>query len=307
VIGSWLSFLVFGGEFPGEAIVRRLYVAHILLVPALIAALVALHMIILVKQKHSQFPGPGRTDTNVVGSRLWPSYAVRSIGLLAAVFSACLLLGGLVQINPIWLWGPFEPGSAISPAQPDFPVGWVDGALRMWVPWEPVILGWKLPTVFLPGAVLPGLTFGILYLYPWIERRFTKDRLAHQLLQRPRDVPGRVAFGVWALTFLTMCLAAFSDDVISRYTGIPVYTLLAVFQIATCVLPFVTGLLAFVLARALRDSEAAALMELTWKDLRSSLRRKRPPEAPPEPGQESEPMPDDAALEHMPVEAGPVP
>jgi ubiquinol-cytochrome c reductase cytochrome b subunit len=314
VIGSWLSFLVFGGEFPGEDIIQRLYVAHILLVPALILALIAVHMIILVKQKHSQFPGPGRTDTNVVGSRLWPSYAVRSIGLLAAVFSACLLLGGLVQINPIWLWGPFEPGSTVSPAQPDFPVGWVDGALRMWVPWEPVIFGWKLPTVFLPGALLPGVTFLILYLYPWIERRFTRDRLAHQVIQRPRDVPGRTAFGVWALTFVFMCLAAFSDDVISRYTGIPVYVLLAIFQVATCVLPFVTALIAFVLARALRDSEAEALMQLTWKDLTSSLRRsKPPPEEPPEPEADderrsrSQPMPDDTVLEHLPVETGPVP
>jgi ubiquinol-cytochrome c reductase cytochrome b subunit len=117
-----------------------------------------------------------------------------------------------------------------------------------------------------------------------------------------------MAFGVWSLTFLLMCLAAFSDDVISRYTGIPVYTLLAVFQIATCVLPFITGLIAFVLARALRDSEAEALMQLTWKDLKGSLHRKHPPpEEPPEPGEKSEPMPDDAALEHLPVETGPVP
>jgi ubiquinol-cytochrome c reductase cytochrome b subunit len=307
VVGSWLSFIVFGGEFPGEAIIRRLYVAHILLVPALIAALVALHMIILVKQKHSQFPGPGRTDTNVVGSRLWPGYAVRSLGLLAAVFSACLLLGGLVQINPIWLWGPFEPGSTIAPAQPDWYIGWVDGALRLWVPWEPVIFGWKLPTVFLPGAVLPLLTFLVLYLWPWIERRFTKDRLAHQLLERPRERPVRLGIGVGALTFYLVLLAAFSDDVISRYTGVPVYVLLAVFQVAACVLPFVTGLVGFVLARALRDSEAEAFLELTWKDLRSSLRRKRPPEAPPEPGRTSAPLPDDVVLEHTPVETGPVP
>jgi hypothetical protein len=48
-------------------------------------------------------------------------------------------------------------------------------------------------------------------------------------------------------------------------------------------------------------------MQLTWKDLKGSLRRKRPPEAPPEPGGTSEPMPDDAALAHLPVETGPVP
>jgi ubiquinol-cytochrome c reductase cytochrome b subunit len=319
VIGSWLSFLVFGGEFPGGAIVRRLYVAHILLVPALIATLVAVHMVVLVRQKHSQFPGPGRTDTNVVGSRLWPAYAVRSIGLLAAVFAACLLLGGLVQINPIWLWGPFEPGSAIAPAQPDWYVGWVDGALRLWPAWEPIIVGWRLPTVFIPGVLLPGVTFLVLYLWPFLERLVTKDRREHQVLERPRDRPVRVGIGVGALTFYVLLLAAFSDGVISRYTGVPVYTVLVVFQIATPLLPFVTGGVAFLLARALRDSRAESLSELTGRDFRRTLRR-RPKEPPaeveaepeptpraPEPAREPVAAPADGRVEHLPVETGPAP
>jgi ubiquinol-cytochrome c reductase cytochrome b subunit len=299
VIGPWLSFLVFGGEFPGDAIVRRLYVAHILLVPALIAGLIAVHMAVLIRQKHSQFPGPGRTDTNVVGSRLWPGYAVRSLGLLAAVFSACLLLGGLVQINPIWLWGPFDPGSAIAPAQPDWYVGWVDGALRLWGPWEPVIFGYRLPAVFWPGVVLPAVTFLVLYLWPFLERLATKDRRAHQVLERPRERPGRLAFGVGALTFYLLMLAAFGDGVISRYTGIPVYTLLTIFRFATPLAPFVTGTVAFLLARALRRSEAESFGELTWSDLTSSLRRG--------PRREPAPMPAEEIVEHAPVEAGPVP
>jgi ubiquinol-cytochrome c reductase cytochrome b subunit len=318
VVGSWLDFIVFGGEFPGQSIEPRLYVAHILLVPGLIIALITLHMVILVRQKHSQFPGPGRTDTNVVGSRLWPGYAVRSLGLLAAVFAACLLLGGLVQINPIWQWGPFEPGSVIAPAQPDWYIGWVDGALRLWPPWEPDIFGYRLPTVFVPGVLFPLVTFGILYLWPFLERPFTKDRRAHQVLERPRDRPFRVAVGVAVLTLQFVLLLGWSEDVISRYSHIPVYHLIYAFRIATLAGPLLTGTIAFVLARALRDSGAEGVLSLTSSDLAVGLRRRprddeepdeveepdEPAPAPEEPGTEELERP---VEEHYPVEAGPVP
>jgi ubiquinol-cytochrome c reductase cytochrome b subunit len=321
VVGDWLSFIVFGGEFPGQQIVPRLYVAHILLVPGLIIALITAHMLILIRQKHSQFPGPGRTDTNVVGSRLWPGYAVRSLGLLAAVFAVCLLLGGLVQINPIWQWGPFEPGAVIAPAQPDWYIGWVDGALRLWPPWEPIIVGHRLPAVFIPGVVYPGLTFGVLYLWPWLERLVTRDRRAHQVLERPRDRPGRMAFGVAALSLNVVMLLAWSEDVISRYTRIPVYHLVYAFRIAAFVLPVLTGTVAFVLARALRDSGAEGVLSLTAADVGAALRRRRPDEeepdeeavpeeeavaeevpAPEEPGTKEADRP---VEEHLPVETGP--
>jgi ubiquinol-cytochrome c reductase cytochrome b subunit len=335
VIGSWLDFIVFGGEFPGQDIVPRLYVAHILLVPGLIIALITLHMVILIRQKHSQFPGPGRTDTNVVGSRLWPGYAVRSLGLLAAVFAACLLLGGLVQINPIWQWGPFEPGSVIAPAQPDWYIGWVDGALRLWPPWEPDIFGYRLPTLFVPGVVYPLVVFGVLYLWPFLERLFTKDRRGHQVLERPRDRPLRVALGVAALVLQFVLLLAWSEDVISRYSHIPVYHLIYAFRIATLAGPLLTGTIAYVLARALRDSGAEGVLSLTASDLAAALRPRRPedeleeepeqmteqpeqPTPPPEEParvQERTPAPEEPGTaeverpveEHYPVEAGPVP
>jgi ubiquinol-cytochrome c reductase cytochrome b subunit len=317
VIGTWLDFIVFGGEFPGQQILPRLYVAHILLVPGLIIALITAHMLILIRQKHSQFPGPGRTDTNVVGSRLWPGYAVRSLGLLAAVFAVCMLLGGLVQINPIWQWGPFEPGAVIAPAQPDWYIGWVDGALRLWPPWEPDIVGYRLPTVFFPGVVFPLVTFGVLYLWPWIETLFTKDRRAHQVLERPRDRPVRVALGVAALTFQFVLLLAWSEDVISRYSHIPVYHLIYAFRITAFVLPALTGTIAFVLARALRDSGAEGVLSLTHSDVGAALRRRHPEseQEPEEEQQEPTPAPEEPGTEeverpveeHYPVETGPVP
>ncbi|HEY8200886.1 MAG TPA: cytochrome b, partial [Actinomycetota bacterium] len=120
VIGTWAAFLLFGGEFPANDILSRLFVIHVLLIPGLIVALLTLHMAILWRQKHTQFPGPGRTETNVVGSRFWPSYAAKSIGLLLGVIAVLTALGGLAQINPIWLYGPFKPSAVSSPAQPDW-------------------------------------------------------------------------------------------------------------------------------------------------------------------------------------------
>lgn len=305
VIGAWASFLVFGSEFPGQHIIPRLYIAHVLIVPALIAALIAAHMAILVRQKHSQFPGPGRTEHNVVGSRLWPGYTVKSIGLMFAVFGACLLLGGLVQINPVWLWGPFEPGSVTGPAQPDWYVGWLDGALRLYPPWEPHLFGYRLPSLFVPTVVLPGLTFLVLYLWPFLERLFTKDRAPHELLERPRDRPLRLALGVAAFTFYGLLLAAFSLDVVTRFTGLSVTALVEVFRVVVFAVPALTGLIAFTLARALLHSEAPRLLEVAWSDVVAEMtpsggsrRRSEPPAA-----VAAVTVPED----HLPVDVGPAP
>src|SRR3954453_4271127 len=110
VIGTWVYFTVFGGDFPGELIIGGLYIIHVLIIPAVLLALIALPLLILVKQKHTQFPGPGRTEHNVVGNRLFPTFAGKATALLFIVFGLCAALGGLVQINPIWLFGPSNPG-----------------------------------------------------------------------------------------------------------------------------------------------------------------------------------------------------
>src|SRR5215510_13517883 len=56
VIGSWTSFAVFDGEFPGTAIVGRLYIVHVLLIPAILVALITVHLAVIVRKKHTQFP-----------------------------------------------------------------------------------------------------------------------------------------------------------------------------------------------------------------------------------------------------------
>src|SRR5699024_4399371 len=153
------------------------------------------HLALIVRQRHTQFSGPGRTEHNVVGSRLWPTYAAKSIALLFAVAAVLVLLGGLVQINPIWIYGPYDPAQVTTAAQPDWYMGWLEGALRLMPPWEIRAWGHTVPNLFFPAVLLPGLTFGLLYAYPFIEARLTNDHASHQLLDRPRDRPMRSAIG----------------------------------------------------------------------------------------------------------------
>ncbi len=273
LVGSWLVFLALGGEFPSDEMIPRLFITHVLLVPALLVALISAHLAMIVRQKHSQFPGLGRTEHNVVGSRLYPSYTLRSLALFAWVLAVLFALGGLVQINPVWIYGPFVPAGATAPAQPDWYIGWGDGALRLFPPWEFRIAGHLVPAPFFPGVVLGGVTFLALYAWPFVERWCTGDRRSHHLLDRPRDHPVRLGIGVGVLTFFAILIVAGGDDVIARELRIPIYDLLNTLRVLVLVLPLVTGTLAFLLARALRRGDAARLGELTRADLRAARRQ----------------------------------
>src|ERR671916_391901 len=99
VIGTYISFFLFGGEFPGTAIIGRLYMLHILLVPALILLMIVLHLFMVVVHKHTQYPGPGRNDGNVVGYPLGPVYAAKAGGFFFIVFGVLALMAGFFTIN----------------------------------------------------------------------------------------------------------------------------------------------------------------------------------------------------------------
>jgi ubiquinol-cytochrome c reductase cytochrome b subunit len=274
VVGTWVAFLFFGGEFPASETIGRLYISHVLLVPVLLGGLIGLHLLILIKQKHAQFPGPGRTEHNVVGSRLWPGYAMRSLALLIATFGVILALGGLVQINPVWLYGPFDPSQVSAPAQPDWYIGWGDGALRLFPPADLHLFGHLIPSQFWPGALLPGLSFTLLYLWPFLEARLTGDRADHQLLNRPRDHPVWLGIGVGALTFYGLLLVAGGSDLLARWADLPITGVVMALRFAVLGVPVLVNLVGWLLARALRHSDATGLGGLSRADLRAAIRRR---------------------------------
>ena len=267
-IGPWSAFLVFGGEFPSDDIIPRLFVIHVLIVPALIVGLLTVHLAMLVRQKHTQFAGRGRTERNVVGSKLWPTFTAKTLGLFFFVFAVCAALGGLAQINPVWLYGPFQPAAVSAGSQPDWYLGWLEGALRLMPPWELRVGGFEIPNPFFPGVLLPGITFTTLYLWPYLEERFTKDHAQHHLLDRPRDRPIRTSIGVAVLAFYLVLFLAGGNDVIAAHFSLSVNAVTYVFRVLLFVLPAVAAVVTYRLCKELRRRDGApeenlALLERT--------------------------------------------
>ncbi|MFT4288094.1 MAG: cytochrome b N-terminal domain-containing protein [Nocardioides sp.] len=216
IVGTYVSFFLFGGEFPGDAIIPRLYTIHVLLIPGLLLALIAAHMLLLVYHKHTQWPGPGRTEENVVGYPLLPVYMAKAGGFFFVVFGVTAIMGGLFSINPVWKFGPYDPTKVTAGSQPDWYMGWPDGLLRIMPGWESHFWGstWSW-NVLVPVIIMPGVMFTVLLLLPFLESWVTGDKREHHLLQRPRNAPTRTALMVSLMTFYAMAWIAGGNDLIA--------------------------------------------------------------------------------------------
>jgi ubiquinol-cytochrome c reductase cytochrome b subunit len=245
IVGTWVSFLIFGGPFPGNVIIGRFYIAHVLLIPAILAALIGAHLALVVRQKHTQFPGHGRTEDSVAGERVYPMYAAKAGGFFFIVFGVCAALGGLAQINPVWLFGPYTPSQVSSGSQPDWYMMFLDGSTRLFPSWEIRLWHHTVPPLFWPTVVLPGLLFTLAGAYPFIEARMTNDTAKHHLLQRPRDVPVRTALGCMAITFYLVLFLSGGNDLIAKAFNISLNAMTWGGRIALLILPPLAYLVAY--------------------------------------------------------------
>ncbi|HEV7563856.1 MAG TPA: cytochrome b N-terminal domain-containing protein [Solirubrobacterales bacterium] len=257
-VGGQLATLVWGGPFPGtDAFFSRLYIAHVLIFPVLIGSLMALHLALIAIPRHTQFRGRGRREGNVVGTPLWPGYALRSLGLFFAVAAVLFALGGLVQINPIWQWGPYEPYLGTNGAQPDWYLGWLIGALRLMPHFDVVIGNYTLiPNPFWGGILFPAVVFGFLYSWPALERRLGGDRAQHNLLDRPRDNPRRTAIGAAVFAWVATIFFAGAADRAFVQLGVPYEGQLWGYRAASIVVPIAVYLLSKRVCEALRETGA---------------------------------------------------
>lgn len=218
LIGTWTSFLLFGGEFPGTQIVGRLYTLHILLLPAILVALLAVHLMLMIVNKHTQFAGPGRTNSNVVGYPMMPVYMSKMGGFFFLTFGVIVLIASLFTINPIWNYGPYDPSPVSAGTQPDWYIGFADGALRLVPPHLEFVLWdrtWSF-NILLPLGII-GIFIILVLIYPFIEAWVTGDKREHHIAQRPRNAPTRTAIGVAGVIFYAVLWAAASSDIIATH------------------------------------------------------------------------------------------
>jgi ubiquinol-cytochrome c reductase cytochrome b subunit len=257
VIGTWLSFLLFDGPFPGTHIIGRLYIAHVLLLPALLVALMAAHIGLVVRQKHTEFPQ--RSEAAVVGRRLYPGYAARSGGLFFVTFGVLAALGGLAQINPVWLYGPYNPAQVSAGSGPDWFLAFVDGSSRLFPSWDIRLWGHDVPPVFWATVVLPGILIGLAIAYPFIEARLRRDSQEHQLAQRPRDEPVRTSLGAMALTYVGVLFVSAGNDTIARVFDISLDAMVWAGRIGLLVLPPLAYTVTYRICLGLRQHDREVL------------------------------------------------
>jgi len=258
LVGTWISFLLFGGEFPGDQIVGRLYTLHILLLPAILVALLVLHLMLMVINKHTQFAGPGRKNSNVVGYPMMPVYMSKMGGFFFIVFGVIVLIASLFTINPIWNYGPYDPSPVSAGTQPDWYIGFADGALRLVPPHLEFV--W-LDRTWSFNIILPLLVIGIfivlVLIYPFIEAWVTGDKREHHIAQRPRNAATRTAIGVAGVIFYAVLWAAASSDLIATHFSLTmegvIHTLQALLILGPIVGYFVTKRIALALQKKDRE------------------------------------------------------
>ncbi|MFL5948572.1 MAG: cytochrome bc complex cytochrome b subunit [Gaiellaceae bacterium] len=248
-IGANLAELIWDGPFPGShAFFPRMYIVHVFLIPALLAVLLSAHLALVALKHHTQFRRERRqSERKVVGVPTFPGQAPRSLGLFAAVAALLFLLGGLVQINPIWLWGPYHTYLATNGAQPDWYLGWLIGGLRLMPGFDVTIGGYTLvPNPFWGGALFPIVIFAFLYLWPWLERRLGWEGDGyHNLLDRPRDAPARTAVGWALLTWVLLVFVAGGSDRVDVLFDVPYTEQIWVYRVLVIVGPLVAALVAY--------------------------------------------------------------
>jgi ubiquinol-cytochrome c reductase cytochrome b subunit len=262
VVGTYLSFFLFGGQFPGEDFVSRFYIAHVLIVPGLLIALITAHLMSVWHQGHTQWAGKKEHERNEVGNPTYPIFMAKTGGLFFFTFGILAVLGTAAQINPIWLYGPYRPDLATSLAQPDLYIGFLEGTLRIMPGIESSIWGHTFMwNVFLPAVAFPAAFFLIMGAYPFVEQWATGDWRDHQLLDRPRNAPARTGIGVAVIALAVDIEMAGAQDVFSYYLNIPYEFLVYLFRIGFFVFPVAGFFAARHICLALQRADARKLRE----------------------------------------------
>ncbi|MFD3931649.1 cytochrome bc complex cytochrome b subunit [Streptomyces sp. NPDC058614] len=245
VVGTYLSFFLFGGEFPGHDIIPRFFPIHVLLLPGIMLGLVVAHLILVFYHKHTQYPGAGRDQKSVVGMPFMPVYMAKAGGFFFLVFGVLSMMGAIATVNPVWAFGPYRPDLVTTGAQPDWYLGFSEGLIRVMPGWEINAFGHTLALgVFIPFSLFPLIMLAI-GVYPFIEAWITGDTREHHILDRPRNAPTRTGLGVAWLSLYGVLLIGGGNDIVATHLHLSINSITWFVRISFFAVP----VLAFVVTR----------------------------------------------------------
>ncbi|MBE1592624.1 cytochrome bc complex cytochrome b subunit [Nonomuraea angiospora] len=264
LVGTYITFFLFGGEYPGEDVIARFYSLHILLIPGILLALISAHMVLMWVQKHTQMPGKARNNHNVVGAPFYPAFMLKAGAYFLFTLATVAGLATFTQINPIWLFGPYTPADISAGSQPDFYMGFLEGALRIMVPWEINLFGTAhagtLPlSVIIPALVPMGIIMTGLALYPFLERWVTGDNREHHIADRPRNNPHRTSIGMAAIAFYGVLWLLGANDEISANFHVSLNVTTYAGRVLIFVAPALAYIITYRICLGLQRSDAAVV------------------------------------------------
>jgi ubiquinol-cytochrome c reductase cytochrome b subunit len=243
LIGDRVAFWIFGGAFPTGDVIPRFFVLHVMVLPATIIGAISLHLFMVYRQKHTQFPRLGVDGHNLVlGKPLWPLQVAESTTLFLWTGGLLAAAAVLIPWSDVSLLGPYVPGEVGNNAQPDWFLFWLEGALRIFPPLEFTIPpGIVISGPFVAGVVLPGLIFTFLALYPFLEKRVYGLEGEWHVLQNPLEIPLRAGVMLGVFSGLLILSAAATNDILSRMLGVPIEVITWISRIAVLVVPVLLG------------------------------------------------------------------
>jgi ubiquinol-cytochrome c reductase cytochrome b subunit len=238
-MGAWLATLVIGAPFPGGSLLSRLYIAHVFIGPALITVLIGVHVALIVRVTHTNYPARGSSNQLEVGGRLWPYQTAHTTTLAFLVFGALAFLSAFFPVEAAQVYGPFQSLSSYEPLSPDWFLMWIEGAYRLFPGWADFrFAGAHFTNPFYGAILLPVLVLGCCALYPWIDRRVyggpTQDE---HILQRWTDRPFRTAFGAGGLSFLVLLSCAAINDRMASAWSLDIWQVNLIWSVITLVVP----------------------------------------------------------------------
>ena len=252
LIGTWLAYLFFGGEFPASELLPRLFVMHVLFIPALLVGLLSAHLALVWRQTHTQFPGPRNDRGDRTGTPVWPKFALKAIGLAFVTFGVLTMLGGLVQSTRSGSTGRSSRTTRRRrPSRTSTPAGW-RGCSACGRTGSSTCSATRSGNCSCRRWWCPGIIFTVLALWPFLEARATHDTAMHHYAQRPREAPVRSAFGAGGIAFFVLLMLAGSNDVLAKFLQVEVDTLNTVLKVLLFVVPIVAGVLTWWICRDLR-------------------------------------------------------